>query len=205
MASGPQPAVGGTSSDAGGGNPARTADPRRGAEPARTRSDPSSRSAGPAPTQRQVVVAGPNGGLPVGPGSGRQAPRRGEDRRPRVVQGRRTRRVVRKIDVWTVLKMSLLFYLCVLLVFLVAGVVLWNIAQYFDVINSVDKFIKSLFDLSSFTFRPSVVLQSSVLGGGVLVLLGTGANVMAALIYNLISDVVGGVQFIVLEETTPSD
>jgi hypothetical protein len=133
--------------------------------------------------------------LPVGPATAAQ------DGRLRVVRGRRTRRVVRRIDVWTVFKMSLLFYVCVFLVFMIAGIILWNIAESFNVITSVEKFIKSLFDLQSFTFRPMVVLQSSALGGAALVLLGTGANVLAALLYNLISDVVGGVQFIVLEET----
>lgn len=113
---------------------------------------------------------------------------------------------MRKIDVWTVLKMSLIFYVCVLTVFLIAGVLLWNIAEFFNVITSVEKFVASLFDLASFTFRPTVVLESSAAAGGVLVLLGTGANVLAALLYNLISDVVGGVQFIVLEDAvSPGD
>jgi hypothetical protein len=120
------------------------------------------------------------------------------------VAGRRTRRVVRRIDVWTVLKMSILFYLCVFLVFMVAGVVLWNIAQAFNVIHSVEKFVRSIFDLQKFTFKPMVVFQASLFGGIVLVLLGTGANVLSALLYNLISDVVGGVQFSVLEETAPA-
>ncbi len=105
---------------------------------------------------------------------------------------------------WTVLKMSILFYLCVFLVFLVAGVVLWNIAQAFDIIHSVEKFIRSIFDLQKFSFQPVAVLQASSVGGIVLVLLGTGANVLGALLYNLISDVVGGVQFIVLEEAAPA-
>lgn len=113
--------------------------------------------------------------------------------------------MVRKIDVWTVLKMSLLFYLCVLLVMLIAGIVLWNIADAFNIIHSVEKFIRSIFDLAKFTFHPAVVLQSAALGGLILVVMATGANVLIALLYNLISDVVGGVQFIVLEETTPSE
>jgi Transmembrane domain of unknown function (DUF3566) len=145
-------------------------------------------------------------GLPVGraaPPDRRRARRQSSASGPRVVTGRRTRRVVRKIDVWTVLKMSILFYLCVFLVFIVAGIVLWNIADAFNVIHSVEKFIRSIFDLQKFTFQPTAVLQSAVIGGGVLVLLATGANVLAAMLYNLISDVVGGVQFIVLEETTP--
>jgi hypothetical protein len=122
-----------------------------------------------------------------------------------VVRGRRTRRVVRKVDVWTVFKMSLLFYLCVFLVLLIAGIVLWNIADAFNVIHSVEKFIRSLFDLAKFTFHPDVVLESAALGGLILVLMGTGANVLIAVLYNLISDVVGGVQFIVLEETSTSE
>ncbi|HEX3566127.1 MAG TPA: DUF3566 domain-containing protein [Acidimicrobiales bacterium] len=209
MASGPQPAVEGTSSGSGAPSPAnlgssdgvlpRSAPTRRPGEAAPRRSDPRARS---APANRPP--SGAADPLPVGRArpSDRRGIRHHAGNAPRVVAGRRTRRVVRKIDIWTVLKLSFLFYLCVFLVFIVAGVVLWNIAQAFNVIASVEKFIRSIFDLQKFTFRPTVVLQSSVLGGAVLVLLGTGANVLASLLYNLISDVVGGVQFIVLEETT---
>lgn len=164
-----------------------------------------------APTQRQPVLPATPGGAPQLPVGRAAPPRDGRvsrprpSRGPRVVQGRRTRRVVRKIDVWTVLKMSLLFYLCVLLVMLIAGIVLWNIADAFNIIHSVEKFIRSIFDLAKFTFHPAVVLQSAALGGLILVVMATGANVLIALLYNLISDVVGGVQFIVLEETTPSE
>ncbi|MDQ1356913.1 MAG: hypothetical protein QOG44_1286 [Acidimicrobiaceae bacterium] len=242
MATGPQPAVDGTSSGSNGPSspPAPRADgDRRSADQrppdARGNGGNGSQRGGPspahavgraappgsqAPTQRQPAVPGTSavGGsqLRVGrappPTAGRpprarvpreRVPRQRSDARPKVVQGRRTRRVVRKIDVWTVLKMSFLFYVCVLLVFVVAGIVLWNIAQAFDVIHSVEKFMRSILDLQKFTLHPGVVLQSSLLGGGILVLLGTGANVLAALLYNLISDVVGGVQFIVLEEAVP--
>jgi hypothetical protein len=245
MATGPQPAVDGTSSGSNGPSspPAPRADGDRRSADQRPpdasgnrgnggngsqRGGPSpahavGRAAPPgsqAPTQRQPAVPGTSavGGsqLRVGralpPSAGRpprarvpreRVPRQRSDARPKVVQGRRTRRVVRKIDVWTVLKMSFLFYVCVLLVFVVAGIVLWNIAQAFDVIHSVEKFMRSILDLQKFTLHPGVVLQSSLLGGGILVLLGTGANVLAALLYNLISDVVGGVQFIVLEEAVP--
>jgi hypothetical protein len=116
------------------------------------------------------------------------------------VQGRRTRRVIRRIDSWTVLKLSFLFYLCVALVLMIAGVALWNIAGAFDVITNVEKFIQQLFDLQSFRLRANVILEYSALGAGVLVILGTGINVLIALLYNLISDVIGGVQVIVLEE-----
>jgi hypothetical protein len=98
------------------------------------------------------------------------------------------------------LKLSFLFYLCVLLVVLIAGIVLWNIATAVGAVTSIEKFIKSLFDLNSFTLHPGVILEASAAGGIILVILATGINVLAALLYNLISDVVGGVQVIVLEE-----
>ena len=47
-------------------------------------------------------------------------------------KGRRARRVIRKVDTWSVLKLSLLFYLALLLTFLVAGVILWQVAHRRD-------------------------------------------------------------------------
>ena len=61
--------------------------------------------------------------------------------------------------------------------------------------------LKPLVDLQKFKLQANVILAYSAVGAGVLVLLGTGANVLMALLYNLISDVIGGVQVIVLEET----
>ena len=46
------------------------------------------------------------------------------------------------------------------------------------------------------------LLKACFIGGLVLVLIGTGANVLLALIYNLTSDVVGGVEVTVLAEDT---
>jgi hypothetical protein len=43
------------------------------------------------------------------------------------------------------------------------------------------------------------VIRASVLGGALLVMLGCGANVLLAVLYNLISDVVGGI-IVVFEE-----
>ncbi len=43
------------------------------------------------------------------------------------------------------------------------------------------------------------MLRASIVGGAVMVVLGTGANVLLAVLYNLISDVIGGVT-VVFEE-----
>jgi len=110
------------------------------------------------------------------------------------------RRVIRSVDTWTVFRVSFLFYVCVLLVLLIAGSLLWLVASTFGIVHNVEKFIGKLFDLNSFRFQAWSILLGSTLGGMVVVLLGTGANVLAALLYNLISDVVGGVEITVLED-----
>jgi hypothetical protein len=168
---------------------------------------------GPADTNPQFAAGHPAPGdpgwvppPPVGPPNGPvdlavPIPPRRQPRGPRVVQGRRTRQVIRRVDSWTVFKLSLLFYLCCGLIVLVAGIALWNIAGAFDVITNVEKFIQKLFDLQTFKLQADVILAWSTVGVAVLVLLGTGANVLMVLLYNLISDVIGGIQVIVLEET----
>ncbi len=126
---------------------------------------------------------------------------RGRQRVPDV----RRRRVVRRIDVWAVFKLSLVFYLCVLVVMLVAGIVLWNVAAAFGVIHNLDKLVRSLFALSSFKLRPLSALGWGAAVGLVLCLMGTFLNVLATVLYNLISDVVGGVQVFVVGDDEPGD
>lgn len=124
----------------------------------------------------------------------------GTDYRERVSQGRRLRRVIRRVDPWTVLRFSMLFYGCMLVVGMVAGLLLWAAASTTGVIDNVERFIRELFALESFAFNGVLLLESTLIGGLVLVLLGTGANVLMAVLYNLTADVVGGIEVTVLEE-----
>ncbi|HVM03555.1 MAG TPA: DUF3566 domain-containing protein [Acidimicrobiales bacterium] len=117
-----------------------------------------------------------------------------------MAQGRRVRRVIRRVDPWTVLRFSLLFYVCMLVVALVAGFLLWAAASTTGVIDNVERFVKELFALESFRINGGLIFRSTMIGGGVLVLLGAGANVLMAVLYNLTSDVVGGIEVVVLEE-----
>ncbi len=123
------------------------------------------------------------------------APTRG---RRRVVRDVRNRAVVRRLDVWSVLKVSLAFYFCVLIVLLVAGAALWNVAAASGVIKGLDKLVRSLFALTSFQLHPLTALEW---GGAIMAAMcfvGVLFNVMAAVLYNLISDIVGGLQVTVI-------
>jgi hypothetical protein len=48
-----------------------------------------------------------------------------------------------------------------------------------------------------------VILRSSLLGGVVLALVGTGGNVVLAVLYNLIVEVAGGIEVVLADEQPP--
>ena len=112
----------------------------------------------------------------------------------------RSRQVIRHVGTFTVLRVSFVFYLLGLIVVLMAGAALWNVASSLGTINSIDKSIRTLFDLKSFTLRPLPVLAYGAGIGGVLVVLGTLVNVVIAVLFNLISDVTGGVALFVVSQ-----
>jgi hypothetical protein len=109
------------------------------------------------------------------------------------------RRVVRRIDVLSVLKVSSLLFVTVTLVLLVAGVILWFAGTVLGAVEGVERFM-SVLGFDDFRFVGPQLLRGFVAAGLVVVLAGTGSCVFMATVYNLIADVVGGVQFVVLEE-----
>ncbi len=120
-----------------------------------------------------------------------------------MAQGRRVRRVVRKIDTWSVLKVSALFFTSLVLVVLIAGVILWVAGSSVGAIGSVEGFVQDI-GFEDFRFLGGKLLRGFTAVGLVMVLLGTGLSVLGAVLYNLISDVVGGIELQVLEEDVRS-
>jgi Transmembrane domain of unknown function (DUF3566) len=174
------------------------------------------------------------------------------------VRARKVRRIVRHVEPWSVLKVSVLFFLSIFLIICVASAVLWNTARSAGAIDDVESFITSLGfgncegdgattdtttpttisgadpqlggstttvpvveatedELSTipdedgkcaegqrlvggFKFEDERIFQSFALGGIVLVLSGAAFSVVLALLFNLISDLTGGVRVTVLEE-----
>ena len=104
----------------------------------------------------------------------------------------RSRATVRHIDVLTVLRVSVIFWLVMLTAVVVASVLLWVFADAFGSLPSIEKSIRTLFSLKSFKLHPGQVAFYTFLGGLVVSIVGICANVLFAVIYNLIADVVGG-------------
>ena len=118
-------------------------------------------------------------------------------RRPRV---RRVSRVVRRVDAWSVLKVSLILYALAYLILLVAGVLLWKVAIETGTLANVEGFVRELFGLTTFVLHGKDLYRASWTIGAFLVVAGTGLNVTVAVMFNLITDLVGGVRVTVLEE-----
>lgn len=147
-----------------------------------------------------VIVASPQqSSAPTPPAPSRSRPpvRTRIARRPRV---RKVNRVVRRVDAWSVFKIALVFWIVFFVILLVAGMLLWNLAETTGTITNVEGFIKDLFGLKTFEFDGGQILRSSWIIGLVLVVGGTAFTVTLTVLFNLISDLLGGVRVTVLEE-----
>ena len=110
------------------------------------------------------------------------------------------RQIVRKIDVWSVLKMSLCFYTAAMLVTIVASVVCWYAASAVGIIKNLEKFLGTVFEIKNFTFISFEVLQGVLVIGIIFVAFMTILSVMAAALYNVFAEAVGGVEIKIVEE-----
>ncbi len=116
--------------------------------------------------------------------------------RPRV---RRVSRVIRDIDPWSVFKVGLVFHLVLYFVALITLMLLWNVAKSTGTIDNVENFMES-FGWETFSFDGVKLFGNMSVLGLFLVILFTGLWVLMATIFNLITDLVGGVRVTVLEE-----
>ncbi|MAG03394.1 MAG: hypothetical protein CL406_02095 [Acidimicrobiaceae bacterium] len=115
---------------------------------------------------------------------------------------RRVRRLLRHIEPWSVLKVTLVFYFCVWGLVVISTRMLWGAAEDAGTIAKIENFVEELFTLETFEFDSGQILRVFTLGGLVLVIGGTGVTVVMVVLFNLISDLVGGVRFTMIEEET---
>ena len=131
--------------------------------------------------------------LPVRPLQRPVTFRRGK---PRV---RRVTRVVRHVDTWSVFKVAIVFNVILYMVCLVAGVLLWNVAHATGTVDNVEKFFEQ-FGWESFEFNGGEIYHSAWIAGLFVSVGLTGLAVLLATLFNLLTDLVGGVRVSVLEE-----
>jgi hypothetical protein len=116
--------------------------------------------------------------------------------KPRI---RRVTRIVRHVDTWSVFKVAVLFSLFFYAVALVAGVLLWQVAYATGTIDNVEKFFEG-FGWETFKFDGGQIFHNAWIAGLFLSIGFTGLAVLMATLFNLITDLVGGIRLSVLEE-----
>jgi len=111
--------------------------------------------------------------------------------------------VLRRVDPWAVLKVSALFWFSIVLILLTAGVLLWAAAASVGLVSGIEDAMAG-FGFEDYEFLPGKILKGAALVGVVISVAGTLGNVLLAVLYNLISDTVGGLR-LTLSEDVPSN
>ncbi len=128
--------------------------------------------------------------------------RKRRPRRRKQVRARKARRVVRHIDPWSVLTFSVLFHLAFFAAMLLASVLVWNAALASGTLENIENFITELGDYETFEINGDVVFRSAVIIAGMLTLASSVMVVLLTVVFNLISDLIGGIRITVIEEET---
>ena len=118
-------------------------------------------------------------------------------------QERRFRQTVQKVDLWSVTKMALCFYISAMGVIVVSLVALWVVADSAGIIDNVENFIGDLFSSDNFQFVSGQVLRGAVLIAVVLVALLVVLTIIAASFYNIFAELFGGIEIVIREEEQP--
>lgn len=116
---------------------------------------------------------------------------------------RRTNVVVRRVNAWSVLKFSLLFYFCLMLVFMFALLLLYWVLGVIGVLDSLSKLLSDIgfgSPKSGFKFHGYWIFSRLFLIGVGGVVVWSLVNMLVALLYNLCADVVGGIKITLGED-----
>ena len=119
----------------------------------------------------------------------------------RRARARRTHCILRHIDPWSVFKISVVLYACLYVAVLAAGVLVWNAAQRSGFVEKIESFITEVGSYESWKVNGMVMYQRARIIGLILATVGVAFNVVMAIMFNLISDLTGGVRVTVLTDS----
>lgn len=116
---------------------------------------------------------------------------------------RRVRVAIRRVSPWSVLKVSLVFYLCMMLVVLVGFGILYAVLSSLGYLDSVAETLTGLGfgdPQGNFRFDGAYIFRTLFLIGLVSTVLWALFTVFVAFLYNLIADLMGGIEVTLVEK-----
>lgn len=108
--------------------------------------------------------------------------------------GERRLEVVRRIDPWSALKVSLVLYLCIIALALAAGVGLWVLGRRVGFIDGIESSIEDLYFPGTFSFKDTEILILALIGGPILAVVAALITTAGVGLYNLVARLTGGVE-----------
>ncbi|HET6712231.1 MAG TPA: DUF3566 domain-containing protein [Actinomycetota bacterium] len=114
---------------------------------------------------------------------------------------------MRKVGPLSVLKFSLLFYLCLMLIVLFAMVIVYGVLAAAGAIDSLETVLGYVFGTGTTSTGGAEPIEINggslfmwgLFGGLAFVAVWSVINVFIAMLYNLISDIIGGVEVTLAE------
>ncbi len=165
------------------------------------RPDGSSRSGRAAPrtvrkphaTRKEERRAAASTSRPAGRAARRKPPRR----------GRRVHRVIRRIDLWSVLKLALVLYTCIYAAVLMATAGLWAFVNSSGLVDKFESFMKDV-GFNNWQFHGPQMFKGVAAGGAILVLTFSVLSLVVVGLVNVVSELTGGIRITVIEEEPSS-
>ncbi|MCB0986165.1 MAG: DUF3566 domain-containing protein [Microthrixaceae bacterium] len=113
--------------------------------------------------------------------------------------GRRVHRVVRRIDLWSVLKLSIVLYTCLYAAVMATLALVWGVAYSSGQIDKVQSFMADV-GLGNYRFYGDRMWRACAMIGAIGVLVATVVTVLTTALVNVISEATGGIRFTIIEE-----
>ena len=115
--------------------------------------------------------------------------------------GERRVELLRRIDPWSALKVSLVLYLACFAAALVFGVGLWILGRQVGFIDDVESLIEDLglYREGSYRFLDGYILTMAAIIGPILAVVAALVTTIGVAIYNVIARVTGGLELTVID------
>ena len=146
-------------------------------------------------------------------------------------RGLRVNQRLWSISPWSVFKVSALFYLCLALIVVVAGTLLYNAGRSVGTIDQFESFVTrmgaygecvptaevpkdAVFEtddkcdegevlVGGFAVDDGTLFRAAAIGAGILVVAGSIGNVLLTVLLNLLNELTGGVRHTIIREPVP--